>query len=178
MVIDPDEVAILGREQATTHWAIYDALSRRLQDGEEGLVVTLDSVLAEVSANIDCAACGRCCRHMGPQLGDADQTRLSAGLNLSLEAMREGLLQPMWPGASEGDQIWLLPDPCPLHDGLLCTVYEHRPQVCRAFPQTVGANPIERLQIWVESARVCPITFNTLERLVVLGQNPEGLRDL
>jgi Fe-S-cluster containining protein len=79
--------------------------------------------------------------------------------------MQARLLRPMWPGAAADDQVWLLPDPCPLHDGRLCTVYEHRPQVCRDFPQAVGANPVARLQIWVEYARICPITFNVIEQL-------------
>lgn len=165
MIIDPDEVAIQGNEQAASHWALYARLSPQLQAGDESLAARLDSLLAEVSAQIDCTSCGRCCRKMGPQLDDADMARLGEGLGLSLAAMRERLLRPMWPGAGEGDQIWLLPDPCPLHDGRLCTVYEHRPRVCRDFPQAVGANPVERLQIWVEYAHICPITFNTVEKL-------------
>lgn len=165
MIIDPDEVAVLGKERAQAHWAVYGALSQRLRAGDAELASILDQVLADVCSGIDCTACGRCCRHMGPQLDEDDMNRLGAGLSLNTATLKERLLRPMWPGASEDDQIWLLPDPCPLHDGRLCTVYEHRPQVCREFPQAVGADHVERLQIWVESARICPITFNTLERL-------------
>lgn len=165
MITDPDEVAKLGKERATAHCESCARLSLRLQAGEEGLAAALDQILADVSAQIDCTACGRCCRQTGPQVDDADLARLGAGLNLSLAEMKARLLRPMWPGAAETDQVWLLPAPCPLHDGRLCTVYEHRPQVCRDFPQAVGANAVERLQIWVEYARICPITFNTMEQI-------------
>lgn len=166
MIVDPDQVAILGAKRAAAHWELFASLSRRLQAGEEGLAADLDRILAAVSAQIDCTSCGRCCRHTGPQVDDADLARLEMGLNLSLAAMQERLLQPMWPGAADDDQVWLLPAPCPLHDGRLCTVYEHRPQVCRDFPQAVGADPVDRLQIWVDYARICPITFNAIEQMI------------
>ncbi len=167
MIIDPDEVAATGKERAAAHWAVFARLSPRLQAGDEVLAARLDGILAEVSAQIDCTACGRCCRQMGPPLDEADLIRLETGLNLDRATMQSRLLRPMWPGAAADDQVWLLPDPCPLHDGRLCTVYEHRPQVCRDFPQAVGANPVERLQVWVEYARICPITFNTIERIAL-----------
>lgn len=165
MIIDPEQVAVLGKERAAAHWSLFDKLSPRLQAGDESLTARLNGILAEVSAQIDCTACGRCCQKMGPQLDDADLIRLAEGLGLSLALLKQRLLRPLWPGAGDSDQVWLLPDPCPLHDGRLCTAYAQRPQVCRDFPQAVGANPVERLQLWVEYAHICPITFNTVEQI-------------
>lgn len=168
LLTNPDEVAIRGKERAASHWLLYDALAHRLRAGDDALAASLDQTLGEVMAGIDCTACGRCCQRMGPEVSPADMARLAEGLGASVAALQERLLRPMWPGASEADQVWLLPDPCPLHDGRLCTVYLQRPQVCRDFPQAVGADLVERLSIWVETARVCPITFNTLERLAAV----------
>lgn len=158
-VTDPDAI---DPAVAARYRGLYERLAPRLQAGEPGLAERLDALLAQVMARIDCTTCGRCCRRMGPVVDEADAARLAAGLGLSVDELRQRLLRPMWPGAAEADQVWLLPDPCPLHDGRLCTVYPYRPQPCRDFPQATGADPVERLAIWVETAAFCPITFNTL----------------
>lgn len=167
-VTDPDAI---DPAVAARYRQLYERLAPRLQAGEPGLAERLDALLAQVMARIDCTTCGRCCRHMGPIVDEADAARLAVGLGLSGDELRRRLLRPMWPGAAEADQVWLLPAPCPLHDGRLCTVYPHRPQPCRDFPQAVGADPVERLAIWVETAAFCPITFNTL----ALWEAPENV---
>lgn len=166
LVSDPDVVARLGRERAPEHWRFYERMRVRLQAEDAPLVASMDETLAGVMAQIDCTTCGRCCVHMGPVVNEEEAGRLASALQIDLDELRLRHLQPMWPGAAASEQIWLLPDPCPLHDGRLCTVYEDRPQVCRDFPQAAGADPVERLAIWVEMARICPITYSTMERLL------------
>ena len=167
LVNDPDEVAQLGRERAAEHWAVHDRLAPDLQAGVTELSEFIESVLFAVMASIDCADCGRCCQHMGPPVREEEAERLASALQLGKDEFRARYLQPMWPGASAELQVWLLPTPCPLHDGRLCTVYEARPQVCRDFPQASGDSAAERLRILTETARLCPIAFNTLERLAI-----------
>lgn len=169
LVSDPDEVARLGRQHAPEHWALFERVVPQLQAGDASLLSNMNETLAEVMAQIDCTTCGRCCVHMGPVVSEGEAGRLAIALHIDLDELHLRHLRPMWPGAPVSEQIWLLPDPCPLHDGRLCTVYEDRPQVCRDFPQAVGADPEERLAIWVEMACICPITFNTVERLLSRG---------
>lgn len=172
LVSDPDEVAARGREMARAHWAWRDRVAPRLQAGDPVLAATLSQTLAEVDAAIDCASCGRCCRHMGPVVEADEATSLAGALDLSPAQFRDHYLRPMWPAAADAEQIWLLPAPCPLHDGLLCTVYEARPQPCRDFPGQAGQTPAGHLTQLVEFARLCPIAFNTVERLRRLPQRP------
>ena len=169
LVSDPDEVVRLGRERAPAHWSLYERMRVRLQAKDAPLVACMNEMLADIMGQIDCTTCGRCCVHMGPVVSEGEASRLASALQIGLDELRQLHLQPMWPGAAASEQVWLLPDPCPLHDGRLCTVYADRPQVCRDFPQAVGADPVERLAIWVEMARICPITFNTVERLLSTG---------
>ena len=164
-VTDPDEVARAGQARVGVHWALHGRLAPRMEAGDEALATRLDQIVAEVMAEIDCAACGRCCQHMGPLLAEDDSLRLATALGQTIAEFQERFAWPMWPGASTADQIWLLPAPCPFHDGRLCTVYEHRPQPCRDFPHASGATPAERLAVLVENARLCPIAFNTVEQL-------------
>ncbi len=172
LVSDPDEVALLGPQRASEQWSFYEKAAPRLQAGDQALIARMETTLAAVMAQIDCTACGRCCAHMGPAVSTDEAGLLAAALAVSAEDLRRRYLRPMWPGAAADDQVWLLPDPCPLHDGRLCTVYAARPQVCRDFPQAVGANAAERLAIWVDMARICPITYHTVERLLIAENDP------
>lgn len=165
LITDPDRVAELGQERAPDHWAWHDQILPRLV-ADPDLQMTLDQILGEITAAIDCTECGRCCRSLGPSVDQVETARLAGALNLSLSEFRGRFLRPMWPGAAADEQTWLLPDPCPFHDGLLCTVYEHRPGICRHFPQAVGDTPADRLTQLVEFARLCPITYNTVERMM------------
>ncbi len=165
IISDPDQVATLGQARAAAQWAWFDALQRSGALTSDAFAQQMQQVLSTIMAAIDCRTCGRCCRHMGPTLSDADQQRLAEAWHIDIAELRQRWLRPMWPDAPAALQTWLLPDPCPLHDGLLCTIYEVRPQVCRDFPEHVGETPAARLQSWIESARICPITFNTVEHL-------------
>ncbi|NUQ36771.1 MAG: YkgJ family cysteine cluster protein [Caldilineales bacterium] len=164
-VADPDQVAARGQALAPQQWAWYDQVQPLAAAGDPDLIAALTTTLATVSAAIDCTTCGRCCRQMGPQVEAAEAAALAAALGLQPELFRRGFLRPLWPAAAEDEQVWLLPSPCPLHDGLLCTVYAARPRPCRDFPQAAGQTPAAHLGQLVEFARICPIAFNTVEQV-------------
>ncbi|NOZ49962.1 MAG: YkgJ family cysteine cluster protein [Chloroflexi bacterium] len=165
LLSDPDQVAARGLQLADEQWAWYGALLASNELADDRHKPLLDALVAEIMAQIDCRTCGRCCQRMGPVVDASELERLALTLDLSPHAFRQRYLRPMWPQASAAQQEWLLSDPCPLHDGLLCTVYEARPQICRDFPQHVGRNLTEQLATCIETARICPITFNVVERL-------------
>lgn len=165
LVLDPDEVAALGRAKREAHWALHARLAPRLEQGDVVLADRMQALLSRIAAQVDCTRCGRCCAQMGPTVDDATAEGLAQAVSLSMEAFRERFLRPMWPGSPDTEQVWLFPDPCPMHDGLLCKVYEARPQVCRDFPLEVGATPAQRLEVMAETASICPIAFNLLEHL-------------
>jgi Fe-S-cluster containining protein len=165
LVVDPDQVAVLGRARKDAHWLLHDRLAQRLEQGDLALAARIDTLLRSISGEVDCTRCGRCCVRMGPTVDDAAVERIAHAMGLSAEAYRDRFCRPMWPGCDDAEQVWVLPDPCPMHDGLLCTVYEARPQVCRDFPREVGATTAQRLAVMVETASICPIAFNLLESL-------------
>ena len=165
LLTDPDQVADRGRELLTLQWEWYDAVFPRLQANDAQIAQSLEALTTEIMALIDCRTCGRCCRNMGPQVNAAEIATLAQVLALTPSSFRIHYLKPLWPDAPDDEQSWVLPAPCPLHDGLLCTVYEQRPQICRDFPANVGRDLAEKIAIFIESARTSPITFNVIERL-------------
>lgn len=169
---DPDQVAARGQALAPQHWTWYDRVQPQWAAGAPALTAALTTTLAAATAAIDCATCGRCCREMGPQVEEAEAATLAAALGLEAEpeTFRRRFLRPLWPAAAAAEQVWLLPAPCPLHDGLLCTAYTARPRPCRDFPQAAGQTPAAHLAQLVEFARICPIAFNTVEQLRQAGE--------
>ena len=58
----------------------------------EELDVIVHGVFEEVSGQIDCTACGNCCREISPGLDHEDIERLSRGLGISFEDFKERFL--------------------------------------------------------------------------------------
>ncbi|RME86444.1 MAG: YkgJ family cysteine cluster protein [Caldilineae bacterium] len=165
LMLDPDRVTELGHQHESRHAACVRRLTPLLRAGERASLELLARTAREMVEAIDCTECGRCCRYVAPEVEGDDQARLAIALNLSIAELRRRFLRPMWPGAAEEDQVWLLPDPCPFHDGRLCTVYEARPQTCRDFPHLLRNDPVEQLQLYQDTAPLCLISYNIMERL-------------
>jgi hypothetical protein len=64
--------------------------------------------------------------------------------------------------------------PCPLLRSKRCSVYEHRPEDCRAYPHLNRSEMRSRLPKVVENAERCPIVFEVLERVRGQHRRPRG----
>ena len=94
---------------------------------------------AEVSAEIDCTECARCCRELSP--------------------VRKA------PPREDGEGLVFARTPCPLLDGTRCSCYRDRPEDCRSYPHLHKKDMTRRLLGVLGNAGVCPIVFSVLERL-------------
>ena len=127
----------------------------------------LDSIVhglfKEVSREIDCTACGNCCREILPVLERGDIARLSRGLGISPKNFKERFLVKDDKNYSEG--FIFNKKPCPFLKGNLCCHYELRPKDCKSFPHLHKDEFVFRLIGVVENYDVCPIVFNVYEQL-------------
>jgi Fe-S-cluster containining protein len=130
-------------------------------------VEELDSIVhrlyEEVNGQIDCTACGNCCREISPVLDDEDIERLSRGLGISSGNFKERFLVKDDNDYSEG--FIFNKRPCPFLKGNVCSYYELRPEDCRSFPHLHKEEFVFRLIDVVENCAVCPIVFNVYEQL-------------
>ena len=130
-------------------------------------VEELDSIvhglLEEVCREIDCTACGNCCREISPVLENKDIERLSNSLGTSIEQFRIQFLVENEKNFSEG--LIFNKKPCPFLKGNLCSHYQLRPEACRSFPHLHKEEFVLRLIGIIQNYAVCPIVFNVYERL-------------
>ncbi len=126
---DPKVVARLALEREDDNWRFRSFLKGIDLDIEE-----LDTVVHKhyeaVSSQIDCCACGNCCREVLPALLASDLSRLASGLNVSEAEVIDRFLVP----GEERRTFTFNNKPCPLLSGNRCTAYVHRPDDCRSFP--------------------------------------------
>lgn len=158
MITDLVQIRRLGEhkraenERFRRHLKTYRYVERRLrQIGEE------------VEAQIDCLACGNCCRVATARLLERDLERLARHFRMSVEKFKREYAE-----LSE-EEGWILhrnPEKgCVFLSGNECTVYDVRPAACIDFPHTVrGAGSIpSRMWQFIDRACYCPIVYNTLE---------------
>lgn len=118
-------------------------------------------ILAEVSSDIDCTACGNCCREMAIAVEDEEIERLAGHMGISAEEFESHHV------AEDNDygEKFMPETPCPFLGGTLCTIYEDRPKVCREFPHLDKKDFRTRLGGVVDNTALCPIVFNVYEEL-------------
>ncbi len=157
---DPKVVAKLAEQRQDQNWRF-----RAFLKGADLTVEELDAIVHRhyeaVSRQIDCCACGNCCRHAVPDLQASDVARLAAGMALPEAAVIQRYLIP---GEQEG-MFTFNRTPCPLLSGNRCATYGSRPDTCRSFPHLHKEEFVFRLIQAVENCSICPIVFNVFERL-------------
>jgi len=130
-------------------------------------VKELDSIVhrlfEEAYREIDCTACGNCCREISPVLDQEDIERLYRELGISPENFMKRFLVKDDKNYSEG--FIFDKKPCPFLKGNLCSHYELRPEDCRSFPHLHKEEFVSRLIGVVENYGLCPIVFNVYEQL-------------
>jgi hypothetical protein len=125
----------------------------------------VDSIAADVIAEIDCTTCANCCRSLTVGLTPNDISSLATALHLSEEQV---ITDHVDRHAAHTCGEWgvLCHQPCPFLRGKLCSLYAHRPGACRHYP---ALTPNFRWLITDILAGVgnCPIIFNVIERLKI-----------
>ena len=164
MITDLDEIKRLTNERHDE----FEVMRYTLEINEDiisddDLDVFVDQLAVPIIDGIDCTACGNCCRSLDVYLEENDAQRLAKGIDVPLESIltryvdREG-------GTEYGEWGKFSASPCAFLEGNLCSVYEHRPEACRAYP---AFTPYFRwsLEDTLEGAALCPIIYNLLDAL-------------
>jgi len=156
---DPKVVARLATEREDANWHFRTFLKSADLEIEK-----LDAIVhrhyEEVASQIDCCACGNCCRQILPTLDDADVNRLATGLETTADEIVAQYLT-----RDEDGDLTFNRCPCPFLVGNRCLVYEHRPDTCRSYPHLQKEEFVFRLAQAVSNCSVCPISYNVYERL-------------
>lgn len=157
LVTNPQEIERLAEELEDENWEFrvwikeqYDFDDPKLN----GMVWRLAGGLME---EIDCTACGNCCRKTTTPVTEEDLEQLSFALSMDISTFQATYLE-----RDEESGGWELPAPCPFLEGNLCRVYYSRPENCRQYPHLHNdfrAASISRFN----NTFICPIVFNLFE---------------
>ncbi len=163
LVTDLDEIARLTDKQQDA----FEVMGHMLEIYEDIPDAEVDRIVGEVSAPIreaiDCTACGNCCMRLQVHVTPDDVATLAAGIDVPVNAIHERYLTDE--GCAEIEE-WrrFKHSPCAFLDGKRCSVYEHRPETCRAYPELTDFRWL--IDTYIEGARICPIIYNTLVAMV------------
>ncbi len=115
----------------------------------------------DVFEQIDCTSCGDCCREIGPRINQYDLMRLATNSGLSPSQFVEKYLR-----IDEDKDYVFKSMPCPfLEDDNHCFVYDERPMACRDYPHTDSRRFVQRIDLSIKNAQVCPAVRDILVRL-------------
>ena len=158
MITDLVQIKLLGEkkrgenERFRKHMKSFDHSDRILRRIAEG-----------VEEQIDCLACGNCCRVATAKVTERDVERLSKHLR-----QKPGRFLAEFTEESAEEGVVLRRDKktgCVFLSGNECTVYDARPESCQRFPHVVRGNGSIVSRMWelIDRACYCPIVYNSLE---------------
>jgi hypothetical protein len=126
----------------------------------------LRRIAERVEEEIDCTACGECCRVGTVRLLDRDVEHLAKFLRLRVA---EFLSRYTDRTAGEGLILRRTGAGCVFLEGNECAIYEARPSNCADFPHLVRGQGSLPSRMWdlIDRACYCPIVYNALEEFKV-----------
>lgn len=154
--IDIEKIEELGKLRENENLEFRAYLKRQNPDKIDKIVHRLNR---EISAQIDCTACGNCCLTLKPFITDQDIKQLSHRLNLNPQQIKDDYIE-----IDDGEQ-YFKNAPCSFLDNKKCTIYNDRPETCRSYPYLHKRMFISRLWGIIENYSICPIVFNVFEKL-------------
>jgi Fe-S-cluster containining protein len=149
--IDLSRIQQLSQEHGDENWEFRSWLKQCAPDDIDSLVKTLSQ---KYFALIDCKQCANCCQALHIEFKESEVHAIAKTLGQSIEAFQKQFM-------SEGK----VKPPCPMLNGKLCSIYEHRPHFCRSFPHLEQPEFTSRLIGVIGNVAVCPMAYNAFEEL-------------
>ncbi|MBG9375079.1 YkgJ family cysteine cluster protein [Panacibacter sp. DH6] len=157
-VTDLAVLALTAAEKETENDLFKQFLQEQDVAAIDAAVFALDK---EITPQIDCTACGNCCRSLMINVDGQDAERLARHLHMHTDDFYERYVER----SSQGTLAVMNNIPCHFLADNKCTVYEARPAECREFPGLHHAGFTKRLFAIFMHYQRCPIIFNVVEQL-------------
>jgi uncharacterized protein len=155
--IDSKRIETLAQKHSAADLAFARFLKTQDPDHVDKAV---HKIAEEVTRAIDCTACAKCCRALVIAPDYRDVSRLAEHTGLTTHDFRKKYVRI----DAEGDVV-MRQRPCPFLKSDRCSVYEARPTLCRQYPYLDQPRIADELNRILRNVHVCPIVFNTYERL-------------
>ncbi|HSH05763.1 MAG TPA: YkgJ family cysteine cluster protein [Anaerolineae bacterium] len=140
------------------NWAFRTYL-KGLSMSDDKLDAIVHKITAEVTAEINCRECARCCRGLNVYLDEKEFIPLAASQQMDISDFTQQFI------LTDEENDPYIPAPCPLLDGNDCSIYESRPKECQTYPYLMKERFRRRLFGVLANFEICPIVFVTVQRL-------------
>lgn len=155
LIVDPAELPLLAEAATAGNFRLRQRLLGMPAREADARVRAIAEVVAQA---IDCTRCANCCKTLEPELAEEEMEQLQKIMGGGQEDKNEHL------GYDSGRALHYLKSPCPFLLNNRCTVYASRPGSCRDYPRLVPDFKF-RWRKTMADYKICPIVFNTIERL-------------
>lgn len=156
---DLQVIARRGEEKEEENDAFLRWVRQSQTDDLDALVHSIND---EVSAGVDCTACGNCCKTLVINVTPDEAVELSNTLGLSLEDTKEKYIEESLQG-----NMYMSMMPCHFLADNKCTIYANRFTECREFPHLHKPGFKARLLGTLGHYGRCPIIYNVIEEVKV-----------
>jgi hypothetical protein len=149
-----------ARDREDENFRFRSFVKHRLDMPDEELDARVRQTTNAVWEQIDCTRCAHCCRTMQVIVDEEDVRQLAGRLGMTVSQFERKYV-----ARNEFQEKHFASMPCPFLKDNLCSVYEDRPRSCRDFPYLHSEGFRGRMLMVIANTEVCPIVFNTYERL-------------
>lgn len=153
-------IAALAIEREAENESFKSFLQSQDGDVVDALVQELDAL---ITPQIDCTACGNCCRQLMINVDAENLGRLAT----HLDRTEEDVIAEYIETSANRSMMVMNTIPCHFLKNNCCTVYEYRFEDCRVFPGLHLPQFNKRLFSMLSHYGRCPIIFNVLEEMKV-----------
>lgn len=158
MTVDIEKYHQLALQKQKEHKKFLASLKKK---APKNLDLIAKEIHDEVFREIDCTQCANCCKDLGPDLTEADITRMAKLFRMKLSTFEQTYLRV----DEDGDKVFQSM-PCPfLGPDNLCDVYDARPKACAAFPHTDRKRIYQINHLTIKNTLICPAAYEFVERL-------------
>jgi len=116
----------------------------------------------EITPQIDCTACGNCCKTLMINVTESDLVRLANHLKMPVTETKSKFIEEGW-----GNEMIINTIPCHFLKETVCTIYPQRFTDCREFPHLHKPGFTSRSLGTLMHYGSCPIIFNVVDRLKI-----------
>lgn len=160
MRLELEKIAKEGEEKFEENLAFRNFLKEQEGNQIDELVFRFNE---QLSATIDCTACGNCCKELMINLEEDDVARLCAGTGKT----KTDFIKDYVEQSAAGSMMVMNTIPCKFLADKKCTIYAHRPQECRNFPGLHIAGFQTRMFATFMHYGRCPIIYRVIEKLKI-----------
>ena len=151
--------AKLTNQQKQRFGKLFALLRRRKSSADD---VLAEEMHEQVFASTNCLTCANCCKTHPPLLKERDIKVIAKHLHLTQAQFiaQYAMLD------EDGDWVmYTVPCPFLLADNA-CSIYEVRPNACRAYPHTNHKKLYQIADITLKNAEICPAVAPILDAIM------------